>query len=47
MSDAFTDITETRPEDEAAAPHGKHRGHLAEEESPAETHGRHRRSAMD
>lgn len=42
MSDAFNDITpENGAEDD---PHGRHRGHLADEETPeANPHGRHRR----
>ncbi|SEM13616.1 hypothetical protein [Streptacidiphilus jiangxiensis] len=42
MSDALTDITpETAPEDD---PHGRHRGHLMDEETPEPAHGRHRKA---
>lgn len=43
MTDALTDITTENGADEEA--HGRHRGHLAEEEAPeANPHGRHRRA---
>ncbi|MEY9871150.1 hypothetical protein ABH931_000615 [Streptacidiphilus sp. MAP12-33] len=43
MSDALTDITpETALEED---PHGRHRGHLTEDETPdLDPHGRHRRA---
>ncbi|WP_269084814.1 hypothetical protein [Streptacidiphilus anmyonensis] len=43
MSDALTDITTENAAEED--PHGRHRGHIAEDEGQeANPHGRHRRA---